>query len=109
VSAALEGLPFKASRSLKKLGHDLNMARRRRSISTQSMCDRAFMSRPTLAKIEAGDPTVSMGLYLAVMTVLGMEERLSSLASTERDTAGLALQNAKLPRRITRKPDEMMT
>ena len=73
-------------------------ARKRRRISTVSMAECAFISRPTLAKIEAGDPGVSIGLYLAVLAILGMDGRLESLASIENDPLGQLLDAERLPK-----------
>jgi hypothetical protein len=44
------------------------------------LADRAFTSRATLQRVEAGDPAVSMGIYAAVMHSLGLFDGLSQLA-----------------------------
>ena len=50
-------------RSLKKLGADIKAARLRRALPASVVAARAFTSRPTLQRIEAGDPGVGMGIW----------------------------------------------
>lgn len=64
------------------------------------VAERAFVSRNTLARVERGDPGVSMGIYATVLFVLGMSERISELADPARDTVGLSLEHEQLPKRI---------
>lgn len=101
-------LPLPVKRSLRKLGSDLADARKRRRISTTTMAQRAMISRTTLAKVENGDPGVSIGIFATVMFVLGMTERLTDIADASHDRTGLDLETEKLPRRISssrKKPD----
>ena len=87
-------------RSLRKLGQDLRDARRRRGLPAGVVADRAFTSRPSLQRIEQGDPSVSIGIYAAVLQALGLLDGLSQLADPSRDATGLALAAEKLPQRI---------
>lgn len=64
------------------------------------MAERAFTSRPTLQRIEQGDPAVGIGIYAAVLQALGFLDELSQVADASRDAAGIALANEKLPQRI---------
>jgi transcriptional regulator with XRE-family HTH domain len=87
-------------RSLRKLGHDLRDARRRRGLPAGVVADRAFTSRPSLQRVEKGDPAVSIGIYAAVLQALGLLEGLSLLADPGRDAVGLALAADRLPQRV---------
>lgn len=87
-------------RSLRKLGQDLRNARRRRSLPAGVVADRAFTSRPSLQRVEQGDPAVSIGIYAAVLQALGLLDGLGQLADPSLDSAGLALASEKLPRRV---------
>jgi transcriptional regulator with XRE-family HTH domain len=87
-------------RTLRKLGLDIRDARRRRRLPAEVVAERAFTSRPTLQRIEAGDHTVSIGIYAAVLQALGLLEGLGQLADPARDTAGLALSSEALPQRV---------
>lgn len=87
-------------RSLRKLGQDLRDARKRRALPAVVVADRAFTSRPTLQRVEQGDPSVSVGIYAAVLQALGLLEGLSELAAAGNDATGLAIASEKLPQRI---------
>jgi len=87
-------------RALRKLGHDLHDARRRRGLPAGVVADRAFTSRPSLHRIERGDASVSIGIYAAVLQALGFLDRLTELADPGTDATGLALDAEKLPRRV---------
>lgn len=89
-----------ARRALRKLGEDLRDARRRRGLPAAVVADRAFTSRPSLHRIEKGDPAVSIGIYAAVLQALGFIDRLSELADLSHDTVGVALASEKLPKRV---------
>lgn len=99
-SQATNTLPRAARQALVKLGQDITVARKKRRISTVSMAERAFISRGTLYKIERGDPTVSMGIYATVLSVLGLVGGLAKVADRRDDTLGLDLEEDRLPRKI---------
>ena len=99
-SRSRQALPPRVRRALQKLGMDVSAARRRRRIPVALMAERAFISRTTLARVEKGDPGVSMGIYASVLFVLGMADRLGDLADAARDPVGLSLEEERLPRRI---------
>jgi len=96
------GSPIPVRRALRKLGHDIRDARRRRRIPVSIMAERASISRMTLHKLERGEPGVSMGTYATVLFVLGLAERLGDLADPKNDPVGLALEEEHLPQRIRR-------
>ena len=87
-------------KALGELGSDLRDARRRRRLPMAVLADRAFTSRATLQRVEAGDPSVSMGIYAAVMHSLGLLDGLSQLADASTDSVGQALANDFLPQRV---------
>jgi transcriptional regulator with XRE-family HTH domain len=94
-------------KSLRKLGQDLRDARRRRGLPAAIVADRAFTSRPSLQRVERGDPSVSIGIYAAVIQALGLLDGLSRVADPSHDTVGLAVATENLPQRIRlRRPVE---
>jgi transcriptional regulator with XRE-family HTH domain len=94
-------------RILHKLGEDLRDARRRRGLPASVIADRAFTSRPTLQRVERGDPGVSIGIYAGVLQALGLLDGLSELAAAGSDATGLAMATEKLPQRVRlRRPRE---
>ncbi|MEA2886831.1 MAG: hypothetical protein QOD11_1191 [Bradyrhizobium sp.] len=86
-------------RALGKLGADIRDARRRRRLPSGVVAERAFTSRPTLQRIEAGDHAVSIGIYAAVLQALGLLDGLGTLAAASKDEAGLAIASDNLPKR----------
>ena len=93
-------LPVPVARAVRKLGHDVRDARRRRRIPVAIMAKRASISRTTLNKIENGDSGVSLGSWATVLFELGMVDRLAELAAAKHDAVGLELEDEHLPQRI---------
>jgi len=93
-------LPIPVTRALRKLGHDIKDARRRRRLPLSIVTQRASISEPTLIRIEKGDPRVAIGSYATVLFVLGMADRLADLVDPKHDPVGLQLEEENLPKRI---------
>lgn len=93
-------LPIPARRAVKKLGQDINEARRRRRISIELMAERSGLSRATVGKLERGEPSSSLGAYASVLFVLGMVDRLADLADGAHDFTGRMLVDEQLPKRV---------
>ncbi len=87
-------------RALRKLGADIHDARRRRRLPMAVVAERAFTSRSTLQKVEAGDTNVSVGIYAGVLLALGLLDGLSQIADIGNDPIGQALASAALPKHI---------
>ena len=92
--------PHPVRRALKKLGHDLRDARRRRRIPMQLAAERASISRTTLTKIEKGEEGVSIGSYARILFIMGMVQKLVELAEPKFDELCLDLEAENLPQRI---------
>lgn len=100
VSKAQTALPLPVKRALRRLGADISIARRRRKITTTLMAQRAFIDRRSLARVEKGDPGVSMAIYATVLFVLAMVDRLGELASPANDRIGQTLADERLTPRV---------
>ena len=83
-----------SAKEMAALGARLKDSRLRRRFSMETVCSRAGISRPTLYKIEMGDPSVAIGSYVQVLRVLGLLEDLSTLA--QEDALGRRLQDEEL-------------
>ena len=84
----------KAQKTISVLGENIKLARLRRKYSTQQVAERANISRPTLLSIEKGSSNVSIGAYVKVLFVLGLEKDILEIAKD--DNLGRRLQDAKL-------------
>lgn len=84
------------SRLLADLGERLRLARLRRRLTTTTVAGRCGISRPTLAKTERGDPSVTLGTYLRVLAIYGLDGDLAGVAGD--DVLGRRLQDLALPR-----------
>jgi len=93
-------LPIPVTRALRKFGHDIKDARRRRRLPMSIVLQRASISEPTLIRIEKGDPKVAVGSYATVLFVLGMADRLADVVDPKNDPVGLQLEEENLPKRI---------
>jgi transcriptional regulator with XRE-family HTH domain len=84
----------KAQKILTEVGENIKLARLRRKLSSQQVAERANISRPTLLSIEKGSASVSIGSYLHVFMVMGLEKDFLLLAKD--DELGRKLQDANL-------------
>lgn len=96
----------KYERQLQGLGENIRLARLRRDLSAAQVAERAGIGRNAVMKIENGDEGVSIGAYLRVLIVLGLEQDLFRVA--EDDVLGRKLQDAGLMvgKRASKKPNE---
>ncbi len=89
-------------RRAEALGSRLRTARMRRSITASEVAARAGVSRPTLQRLERGSLQVSLAVLARVLEVLGLDDGLDVLATS--DELGERLSDARLtrPRRSTK-------
>lgn len=80
-----------SARQLDLLGERLRLARKRRRITAVLMAERVGISRDTLNRVEKGDAAVSLGTYLRVLRVLGLDGDLDRIAAD--DVLGRKLQD----------------
>ena len=90
----------KVERKLQTVGGQIKLARLRRGLTAQEMAEKAAVGRSTITQIEKGSPSVSMGMYLAVLNALGLSDDILYIARD--DVMGRTFQdlNLKTPRRV---------
>jgi transcriptional regulator with XRE-family HTH domain len=81
---------------LTELGGRLKLARLRRKLSSLVVSQRAGISRSSLYKVEKGDAGATLGTYVRVLAVLGLDGDIRHLA--EDDRLGRKLQDLELRR-----------
>lgn len=85
---------LKQKNILARLGENIKLARLRRKLSVRSLAERAGIAVSTLVNIEDGSPSVSLGHYLQVLSVLSLEDDLLLIA--DNDPIGRQIQDAGL-------------
>ncbi len=79
---------------LSLLGENIKLACKRRGYSQLLISERTGLSRLTIRKIQRGDGTVSIGHYVAVLSILGLVEDFAKVAND--DLLGRKLQDIQL-------------
>jgi DNA-binding XRE family transcriptional regulator len=82
------------ARLLAGVGDNIKKARLRRAYSSETVSQRAGISRKTLYRVERGDPAVAFGIYARVLQALRLEGDLAAIAAD--DVLGRKLQDAAL-------------
>ncbi len=86
---ALLQLPTSTVAVLQQLGADLAVARLRRKESLRVWAQRLGVTVPTLRRLEAGDPTVSIGILATALWLISRDGELGRLAAPEHDRGAL--------------------
>ena len=85
----------KTKKILEEMGQNIKMARLRRDLSVNLVCERASISRTSLWLVEKGSPRIAIGIYAAVLMALnGLDEDLLKVASD--DKLGRTLQDLRI-------------
>lgn len=92
----------RVERTANTLGTSLRTWRRLLGYTSAQVAERAGISRPTLTKIEHGDPGVGFGSVLAVIGVLGVSERVLTAVDPYESELGRASSDRILPERVRR-------
>lgn len=104
-----KGLPPEIADTIIILGDHIRIARKRRNLTMAEMSSRMFITRKTLARLEKGDPGVSLAVFASALWVLGLDDNLKNIAEPTQDTIGIFHEQKKLPKRIraARQHDEL--
>lgn len=90
-SPALDRMPPSTLAALSRLGADLAVARLRRKESLKTWAKRLGVSVPTLLRLEAGEPGVSLGVLATALWLIGRDGALGALATPREDRGALEL------------------
>lgn len=79
---------------LRQLGQEIRDRRKQLELSAVATSEAAFISRMTLNRIEKGEPSVTLGAYINVLSALGLELDLRDKNRIRDESLG------ELPKRI---------
>ena len=88
---ALLQLPPATAGAIEKLGADLAVARLRRKESLRSWAQRMGVTVPTLQRLEAGDPSVGIGIVATALWLIQRDGELGKLAAPEHDQGAIEM------------------
>lgn len=102
-SLGREGLPVLAQQAIEVVGKNIQTARKRRGWSLEEMAGSMLVTRKTLSRLEAGDPSVGLTVLAAALHVLDMTRDLKQVAAPENDEIGMFYERQRLPQRVRKK------
>lgn len=88
---ALLQLPPATAGAIEKLGADLAVARLRRKESLRSWAQRLGVTVSTLQRLEAGDPSVGIGIVATALWLIKRDGELRNLAAPEHDQGAIEM------------------
>lgn len=94
------GLSNNTLRSMKRLGENIQIARKRRRMTIFELALRVGVDRKTIMRLEKGDPSCSIGTLAMTLDILGLILSFNQLADPSLDKVGLALEINRLPKRV---------
>lgn len=89
-------LPLEVQASLKSLGRNLQLSRKRRGMTQSDLARAMFVTRQTVARLEKGDPSAAWGTFLLAIFCLQREKELTGFLAPENDRLGMLLDMRKL-------------
>src|SRR5487761_1607718 len=90
-SSSFDLVPENVPAMLEALGSRLRAARLRRRLRQEDVAAKLGLSRDTINAVEHGSMTTSVGAYLSVLWVYGLQREVELLADPGLDREGAAL------------------
>jgi transcriptional regulator with XRE-family HTH domain len=98
-TCAIAGISQPEAKELALLGEYLKIARKRRKVSLRDMAARMMVSVPTVMNLEKGSPTVSMGIFVRALSVLGIGKNIANELAPEKDAIGMGIEIRQVKKR----------
>ncbi len=86
-----------------KIGASISISRRARRWKQKDLAEMSGIGMNTMVAIEKGVSTVQLGLYLQVLSTLGITDILSPVANMTGDAVGIQSMSELLPKRVSGK------
>lgn len=93
------GIPVSTQLAAKQIGENLATWRKLSGLSSQQVADRVGVSRGTISRLENGDSSVSLAIFLSVCRAVGAQDIALATDPYETDL-GRARADQNLPKRI---------
>jgi len=99
-SPNLSLMPVELTRQLSSLGLRIRSARQARRLRLEDIADKTGLSRKTVEAVERGEPSTSVGAYVAVLGCMSLAQELDLVADPGLDREGLALRFSVPEKRV---------
>lgn len=99
---ATRPLPVAVRHGAATLGEHVSTWRRLQNLTAAQVAERAGITRGTLRRLEQGEPTVGMDVFLSVARALGQLDRVVEALDPYETDLGRARADQILPQRVRR-------
>lgn len=93
-------LPLQLTDQVKSLGQRIRSARQARRLRLADVAEKTGLSRKTVEAVERGEPSTSLGAYVAVLGCMSLCQELDLIADPGLDRDGLALRFSVAEKRV---------
>jgi transcriptional regulator with XRE-family HTH domain len=93
-------VPFQTKQAAVSIGEHLSAWRKLRGMTAQQVAERAGTTRQTVARLERGDLSVGMEIFLNVCRALGILDAVTTATDPYETPFGRARADQTLPRRV---------
>lgn len=100
VAVSPETAPSRVAQVVKRLGHDIRVARKSRRLRQKELARMAGITVPTLRRVESGALGTGIGAYVAVLWAMGLDGHLDDVAAPSADLEGRTLEAARRGERV---------
>ncbi|NMM20951.1 MAG: helix-turn-helix domain-containing protein [Rhodoferax sp.] len=95
-------MPLELTQQVTLLGLRIRGARQARRLRLEDIADKTGLSRKTVEAVERGEPSTSLGAYVAVLGCMSLTQELDLIADPGLDREGLALRFSVAEKRVRR-------
>lgn len=99
---ARSAVPVRTRLAAERIGAHVTAWRKLQSLTAAQVADRAGVSRDTLRRLERGETTVGLDVFLNVARVLGTLDRVVEALDPYETDLGRARADQALPKRVRR-------
>ncbi len=102
-------LMIEAEEELRMMGQNLRVARERRKLTVAELSKRLDVDRRVIDKLERGDPTVSFGALMQVLSFFGIVKGISQFLAPENDIEETILEARKFRKSLKAKKGKVFS